>query len=289
MVLAPRSRGRRGALGDRFAEARRTRTGAQFEIHEARDLVLDREVAVKAPVEVRARWHGDVLRREGRILRAVGPDPHIVALLDEVVLDDGRPALVLARTAGSVAAAVPAGGRLPLPQAVALGIKVSRALEATHTAGFVHCSVRPGTVRLDTDAEPMLAGFEEAVALAGDQPRFPLHVTTGHTAPELLEGADPTPASDVYGLAATLYELVAGRAAFREYAGESPATIIVRVLSGIVRPIVAPGVPLEVSDLLTWAMAPDPAKRPPSPAWLGEELSRLERSENWPRTPLSLR
>ena len=277
MVLAPRSRGRRGALGDRFAEARRTRTGAQFEIHEARDLVLDREVTVKTPVEVRARWHGDVLRREGRILRAVGPDPHIVALLDEVVLDDGRPALVLARTAGSVAAAVPAGGRLPLPQAVALGIKLSRALEATHAAGFVHCSVRPGTVRLDADAEPMLAGFEEAVALAGDEPRFPLHVTTGHTAPELLEGADPHPGQR---------RLRPGRHPVRAGRG---AGGIPRVRRRVPRddhrpgaerdrpPDRRPGVPLEVSDLLTWAMAPDPAKRPPSPAWLGEELSRLER------------
>jgi hypothetical protein len=90
----------------------------------------------------------------------------------------------------------------------------------------------------------------------------------------------------VYGLASTLYELVAGRAAFRAYAGESPATVIVRVLSGTVKPIVAPGVPLELSDLLTWGMSPDPALRPPSPVWLAEELGRIQRREGWPRTKL---
>jgi serine/threonine protein kinase len=117
---------------------------------------------------------------------------------------------------------------------------------------------------------------------AGD--RAPLHRLTPHTAPELLEGNPPTAASDVYGLASTLYELVAGRAAFRAYVGESPASVIVRVLSNPVLPIVAPNVPLEVSDLLTWSMSPSPANRPPSPAWLAEELGRIERREGWPRT-----
>jgi serine/threonine protein kinase len=132
--------------------------------------------------------------------------------------------------------------------------------------------------------EPVLAGFDEAVRRTGVETRAPMHVTTAHTAPELLEGKEPTEASDVYGLGSTLYELVAGRAAFRAYVGESPAAVIVRVLSGQVKPIVAPDVPLEMSDLLTWAMAPDPPARPPSPAWLAEELGRIERRQGWPRT-----
>jgi hypothetical protein len=84
-----------------------------------------------------------------------------------------------------------------------------------------------------------------------------------------------------------LYELVAGRAAFRAYAGESPASVIVRVLSGHVQPLLAPGIPLDVSDLLTWALSGDPAKRPPTPAWLTEELRRIERRQGWPRTGLA--
>jgi serine/threonine protein kinase len=100
----------------------------------------------------------------------------------------------------------------------------------------------------------------------------------------LLEGGLPTAASDVYGLASTLYELVAGRAAFRAYVGESPASVIVRVLSNPVLPIVAPNVPLEISDVLTWAMAPRPQDRPPTPAWLAEELGRIEGRQDWPRT-----
>jgi serine/threonine protein kinase len=132
--------------------------------------------------------------------------------------------------------------------------------------------------------EPVLAGFDEAVEIKAASGRPPLHHLTPHTAPELLEGHEPTTASDVYGLASALYELVAGRAAFRAYVGESPASVIVRVLTHPVLPIVAPDVPLEISDLLTWGLASDPADRPPSPAWIAEELGRIERRQGWART-----
>jgi serine/threonine protein kinase len=148
--------------------------------------------------------------------------------------------------------------------------------------------VRPHNVLLTEAGEPVVAGFDEAVRVVAAATRAPLHEVSPHTAPELLEGADPSSASDVYGLAATLYELVAGHAAFREYAGESAASVIVRVLSHPVLPIFAPHVPFELSDLLTWALRADPAQRPPSPAWIGEELRRVEAKQGWPRTRLDL-
>src|SRR3954468_9217163 len=90
------------------------------------------------------------------------------------------------------------------------------------------------------------------------RPPPPLHNLPPHTAPELLEGAEPSPASDVYGLASTMYELAAGRTAFRAYVGESPASVIVRVLSSRAKPVVPPQVPLELTDLISWAMSPEP-------------------------------
>jgi hypothetical protein len=60
--------------------------------------------------------------------------------------------------------------------------------------------------------------------------------------------------------------------------------VIVRLLTNPVMPIVSTNVPLEMSDLLTWSLTPDPANRPPSPAWIAEELGRIERRQGWPRT-----
>lgn len=293
MVLASRHRVALAALQARFDDVQPLHAGDRFLVFAARrpaghgGSAVDApcEVAIKVPVDHCGAWLGDVLDHAGAVLSAIGPHRNIVALLDRTELPDGRPALVLQYCPRSLADDVNSGGRMPLREVVAAGIKLAGALDAVHAAGFVHCDLRPANVLVDSDGEPLLSGFEEAADRDGGAAAA-LHITTPHTAPELLEGAAPSPATDVYGLASTLYELIAGRAAFRAYAGESPASVIVRVLSGQVTPIVGPGIPLDMSDLLTWAMSGDPANRPPSPAWLAEELRGIEQRQGWPRTQL---
>jgi serine/threonine protein kinase len=113
-----------------------------------------------------------------------------------------------------------------------------------------------------------------------------LHDPSVHTAPEVLLGDRATEATDVYGLAATLYELVAGRSIFRSYASESAAEISAHIFCETVSPLSAADVPLELSDLLLWALTADPTARPPSASWFAEELRRIEDHNGWPRTPM---
>jgi serine/threonine protein kinase len=288
MALAARNRTARDAVAARFAAVRTLHTSPRFTVFAAHQPDRGSDVAVKVPTDAATPWLRDVLDNEAAALAAVGPHPSVVALIERIDLDDDHPALVFECCVASYADVLHARGRLPLRSVVALGIKLADALEAVHDAGYVHGDVRPANVLLTAAQDPMLSGFDEAVRAQrpADRDTAALHVTTPHTAPELLEGEPATAATDVYGLASTLYELVAGHAAFRAYAGESPASVIVRVLSGTVKPLIAPDIPLDVSDVLTWAMAGDPAARPPGPSWLAEELSRIERREGWPRTRL---
>jgi serine/threonine protein kinase len=284
MALASRN-GLAGAeLGSQFTDVHLLRAGSRFTIYEAREAGANRSVVVKVPAESSASWLHDVLTHEGTVLAAIGSHPHVVTFYQQLTIEDGRPALLLERCAGNLYDSLRTDDPLPMQEAAAIGIKLAGALETAHRYGVLHCDVRPRNVLVTEWGEPVLAGFDESVRIEAAGGRPPLHHLTPHTAPEVLEGNPPTTASDVYGLASTLYELVAGRAAFRTYVGESPASVIVRVLSNPVLPIVAPHVPLEMSDLLTWALVPDPDKRPPSPAWLAEELGRIERRQGWPRT-----
>jgi serine/threonine protein kinase len=271
------------ALGDRFCDVRVLHAGDRFTVFGAREPAAHRSVAVKVP-DSGAAWLHETLHAEAAVLAAVSAHPHVVTFFEQAALPDARPALLLELCPGTLDDALHRDEPMSLPDAVATGIKLAGALETVHRLGALHCDVRPRTVLLTEWGEPVLAGFDEAVWLAGARTRPPLHQFTAHTAPELVEGGEPTRAGDVYGLASTLYELIAGRAAFRAYAGESPASVVARVLTSPVQPIFRPDVPLEVSDLLTWALLPDPAERPPSPAWLAEELGRIERREGWPRT-----
>ena len=276
-------------LGGRFRDLRVLHAGARFTVYSARVRRSGRRVAVKVPDGAAGSWLHDVLDAEGEVLTALGAHPHVITCYERVVLPDGRPALVLQHGARTLHDTGGSGEPSALPAAVAIGIKLAGALETAHRFGVLHCDVRPQHVLITATGEPALAGFDAAVRVDAVQPPPPLHRCTPHTAPELLEGAPPTTATDVYGLAATLYQLVAGHAAFREYEGESPASVIVRVMSGPVLPIAAPHVPLELSDLLTWGLAGNPADRPPSPAWIAEELGRIARREGWPRPRMVVR
>jgi serine/threonine protein kinase len=273
-------------LGPRFTDVRLVRAGSRFTIYEAREVAAGRTVVIKVPDDSAASWLYDAVRSEAAVLAAIGAHPNVITFYDRITLDDGRPALLLERCRGNLQDSLRPDEPAPLGEVAAIGIKLAGALEAAHRAGVVHCDVRPDNVLVTEWGEPVLAGFDEAVRVDASGRRAPLHHLTPHTAPELLEGQDPSAATDVYGLASTLYELVAGRAAFRAYFGESPARVIVRALTGPVLPIVTPGVPLELSDLLTWALSPDPRNRPPSPAWLAEDLARIERRQGWVRTRL---
>ena len=272
-------------LGNRFHHVRPLHHGARFTVYEAREADTNRLVAVKVPLRSGPEWLHEIIDHQVAVLAPISTHPHIISLYQRMELDDGRPALVLERCRGTLSDALQGGRRLPAREVAAIGIKLAGALETTHDVDVVHCNVNPGNVLLSEWGEPVLTGYDEAVRIgAGQSGRPALQVTTSHTAPELLQGLEAQVQTDVYGLAATLYELVAGRSAFRAYAGESPAAIIVRVLSGSVRPIVDPEIPLALSDLLTWAMAGRPNDRPPSPAWLAEELNRIEITQGWPRT-----
>jgi len=289
MALAARDWLAGAELGDRFTDVRLQSAGTRCTVYVGTEQSAQRQVAVKVPDENIGPWLHDVLDHEADILARVGAHPNIVTYYERYALTDGRPALVMQYCPTSLDDVLRGDGRVP-PEAVAsLGIKVAGALETLHRADVLHCDVRPRNILLTDLGEPVLAGFDEAVATDIGAGHPPMHVTTAHTAPELLEGQPAGPASDVYGLASTLYETITGRAAFRAYLGESPAKVIVRVLSGTVAPIVSSEVPIELSDLITWGMHSDPAARPPSAAWFAEELGRIQRREGWPRTRMVTR
>jgi serine/threonine-protein kinase PknK len=220
----------------------------------------------------------DAFEIEAAALSAVGAHPNVVTLYDRVRLASEHEALVLSRHRRPSLRV----GQLLTPRAgVALAIKLADALETAHRVGQLHSAVEPRCVGSSIGGEPLLSGF--AVPRGNTEPRV-LHELSVHTAGELLLGEAPTPATDVYGLASTLYELLSGRAAFRGYEGESDAALGLRILHDPVPPMPEVELPLELADVLDWALASSPALRPPSAAWFAEELGRIEAACGWDRT-----
>jgi serine/threonine-protein kinase len=165
--------------------------------------------------------------------------------------------------------------RLPPATVLGLGARLADALEAAHRLGIVHRDVKPGNVLVDPAADCVqLVDF--GVASVHDAVRTRTGVLVGtpaYLAPELLAGGAPSAAADVYGLAATLYEWLAGRPPHQ-------ANTLGQLLRQVAQQPAKPpshwraDLPAACDEALWPALAADPARRPRSAAALAATLRR---------------
>src|SRR5271168_4349326 len=240
--------------------------------------MLDRAVAVKVSITDLDPDNLDRFLREQRAMGRLSGHPHIMNVLQAGVLASGRPFIVMPYHAkDSLEVLIRRHGPLDWCETLSIGVKLAGALEAAHRAGTLHRDVKPGNILLTDYGEPQLTdfgiariagGFETATGVITDSPAF--------TAPEVLEGASPTPASDVYSLGATLFCALTGHAAFERRSGERVVAQFLRVTSAAVS---GPGeidVPDDVRAAIGHAMAQSSDDRTATAARLGEELREAQ-------------
>jgi len=126
----------------------------------------------------------------------------------------------------------------------------------------VHCDVKPQNIMLTDHGEPAIGDFGIARVAVGSATTTSVGgFTLDHAAPELLDGSKSSPASDVYALGTTIWELLAGRPPFREDREVAMAAIMMRILT---QPVPDPpeGTPAELAALLRSMTAKQPGERP---------------------------
>jgi serine/threonine-protein kinase PknK len=100
----------------------------------------------------------------------------------------------------------------------------------------------------------------------------------------MLEGHDLSPATDVYGLASSMYQLLTGSAPFASFENEPPASVILRIIRDPVRPLRAAEIPIGLSDVIDAALAKDPQQRPASALAFADALTAVEKASGWTPT-----
>ncbi|GLZ13340.1 hypothetical protein Acsp04_35750 [Actinomadura sp. NBRC 104425] len=206
-----------GRLGGRYQLVAPVGSGGMATVWRAVDLVLDRPVAVKLPRDGWPRELTPRLHEEAKAAAAL-THPHITGVHDygEAELPDGErlPYVVMELLDGETLAARLARGPLPWREAAVLGAQLADALAAAHAAGVVHRDVKPGNVLLTATGAKILDFGIAFTAPAGGRPggAGPVLGTPDYVAPELLDGAAPTPAADVYSLGVVLRECLGGEA-----------------------------------------------------------------------------
>ncbi|MDQ3153398.1 MAG: serine/threonine protein kinase, partial [Actinomycetota bacterium] len=230
--------------------------GGTADVHRARDVRLEREVAVKLfPRGVT----GPDRQRQNTELATLARlrHPGLIELFD-AGNDDGRAYLVMQLVKGPPLAERLQVGPLPEQAVGGLGAELADTLAYVHANGVTHRDVKPANVLLGEDDRPMLGDF--GIARLVDTTRITatgyLVGTAAYMSPEQVRGAPVGPATDVYALGLVLLECVTGR---REY----PGAIMESLTSRLHRPPdVRPGLAHGLTPLLTRMTAIDPAERP---------------------------
>jgi hypothetical protein len=260
--------------------------GAFATVYRAMEIDTGRPVALKIlkidAVHLRLM---DTFTQEIQALAKVSDHPNIVTLYRPLATSDGRPVLVLELCRESLAQQVRRTGPLSARQVTRVGIKVAGALETAHRRGFLHRDMKPQNILVTQFGEPALTDFGVAALEASAQATAGVFgFTTVHAAPEILEGKQLSAATDVYGLASSMYQLLTGAAPFAAYDEEAPASLILRIIRDPVRPVRAAEVPLDLSDLLEAALSKAPEARPASALELAEGLIAVEAASGWTPT-----
>ncbi|MFJ8579438.1 protein kinase [Micromonospora sp. NPDC093277] len=249
------------------------------EVWPAQDTLLDRPVIVKF---VNAAMSDlDLLRRFRReaLLTARLTHPGVPAVFD-LGEQAGQPYLVLEKIDGITLTHLAAEqGPLPIGWVAAIGAQVSSVLHAAMRIGLVHRDIKPSNVMLDTSGAVKVLDFGLAVVHGDDRYSRITQTgqslgTVGYMAPEQILGERADHRTDLYGLGATLFDLLTGRPPFD---GVTTTTTLRHQLSDPPpRPAqLRPEIPTVLDDLVHALLALDPRDRPASAADVYEVLAPL--------------
>ena len=243
-------------------------SGRVSRVYRAEHTRLERSHAIKV---LRSEFAFDSqlrerFRREAQLVSELG-SPNLVQIIDFNEID-GVPYQVMELLIGeTLAQRIARTGKLPLPQVERVVEQLVAALSTVHGAGIVHRNLHPGAIYLHQSPEGgeqvKLIGFGQSKAPTGEPLTGDAVLGTPlYMSPEQARSSATVDIrSDIYSLAAVVFEMLCGEPPFE---GGSPAEVLQRIVAQPPRLIRGslPHFSPAFDGILQMAMAKDPARRP---------------------------
>ena len=248
-------------LAAKFLIERRIGSGAMGVVYLARDTTLGREVALKTLPDLR----DDGVRRLREEAHAMAALNH-EALATLYGLERWRrtPVLVVEYFPNGTLARRLAGGAMPAPAVVDIGVRLAEGLRYMHANGVLHRDVKPSNIAVASSGAPKLLDFGLATVIGAASRGAVLRGhpagTPAYLAPEARAGATPGPGFDLWALSVVLLEAAIG---WNPFAAARPARTLRRALyvdlANISAP--APAAATVLTAFFARALAPRPDDR----------------------------
>ena len=271
---------KRTIINDRYEIGRRIGRGGMAEIFQARDILLDRSVAIKVlfPEFATDPAFVERFRREAQAAGGLN-HPNIVGVYDWGRVNNTYYIAMEYVDGRTLADILKQSGTLTPLQVCDVISEVAAALGSAHQNGVIHRDVKPGNILVSATGQVKVADFGIARALGagveqGLTQTGAVMGTATYFSPEQAQGAPTDQRSDIYSLGIVMYEMLAGSAPFL---GENAVAIAYKQVHEQANPLHdrIESIPEPISVIVAKCMAKSPDDRYSTAGEVRDELRRF--------------
>jgi hypothetical protein len=248
-----------------------------------------RRVAVKVLLhEWTNEGQREAFEAEADLMATLSTHPSIVTMYEADVAADGRPYLAMEFCSRPNLGARYRSERLSVPDVLRIAVQVAGAVETSHRAGILHRDIKPANILVTEYGHPALTDFGISSTL--DDAGLAEGMSIPWSPPEsFAEPPRTSVATDVWGLAATTYSLLASRTPFEVPGGSnSSADLVSRIETAPLQPTGRNDVPVSLERVLSTAMAKNPEARYPTALAFARALQAVQTDLSFAVTPIDL-
>ena len=262
-------------LSKRYELEKPLGSGGMSIVYRARDLMLERTVAIKVLRDDYSRSPAFRERFHQEAKAAANLSHPNIVMIHDFGIDNHRFFIVMEFVPGTnMNAILQSHGRYTVEEALPLIRQACAGIGYAHRAGLIHCDIKPHNFLITPDSRLKVTDFGIARALASIHPEEKSDVVWGspqYFSPEQAAGGAPSPASDVYSLGVVMYYMLTGRLPFIATTA-TELTELHKTIPPLPPRQFNPSIPPELEEIILKVLSKEPSRRYRTADQLGRVL-----------------